>query len=71
MGRGFDQLVLDLRALTFIDSGGVRYVAELARELGDGLTVVPGPPEVQRAFVVLGLDQRIRFAKPRRFMRRP
>jgi anti-sigma B factor antagonist len=54
---GFDQLVLDLSALEFIDSSGLRAVlaaVSAAREQGRELTVVPGPLGVQRVFEITG-----------------
>jgi anti-anti-sigma factor len=50
---GFDQIVLDLRRITFLDSSGLRLLLSLrndaARE-GHKLRLVPGPAEVQRVF---------------------
>src|SRR5215216_2545670 len=50
--RGFDSLVVDLSELTFIDGRGLRLIYELSLELGERLSVRPGPPAVQRAFDV-------------------
>src|SRR5215210_1951795 len=55
---GFQQVVLDLKDVTFIDSSGMRAVVKALSEAGaDGrtLTVLPGPPQVQRGFDVAGL----------------
>src|SRR4051794_23933516 len=58
--RGEARLVfLDLRAVTFIDSGGIRLVVEGTRRLaadGGELVVVQGPPDVKRVFDLVGLD---------------
>ena len=49
--------VLDLRALTFIDSAGVHVIvdaADRARREGRELMVVRGPPQVDRVFTLTG-----------------
>jgi len=50
-------VVLDLRPLTFIDASGVGAILTAHRRLshGPGLTVVAGPPNVQRVFELCGL----------------
>jgi anti-anti-sigma factor len=55
-----DQVVLDLRGVTFIDSAGVRLVLEAMRAL-PAFSVVPGGPEVSRVFRLVGLDERVRI----------
>jgi len=50
---GFDEVVVDLRRLTFIDSSGLRMLLRLRSEAerdGHHLTLVPGSPRVQRIF---------------------
>src|SRR5215207_3785129 len=63
--RGETKLVvLDLRAVTFIDSAGVRLVLEGTRALaadGGELAVVRGTTEVRRVFGLVGLDGRVRM----------
>jgi anti-anti-sigma factor len=52
---GFDQIVVDLRRVTFIDSSGLRTLLTLrndARRDGHALKLIPGPPEVQRIFAL-------------------
>ena len=51
-------VVLDLRAVTFIDSAGLRLVLHNSRAIAD-FTVVRGPREVQRVFDLVGLDGRL------------
>jgi anti-anti-sigma factor len=51
-------LVLDLRAVTFIDSAGLRLVLETSRK-ATRLSVVRGPGEVQRVFGLVGLEERL------------
>jgi anti-anti-sigma factor len=53
-----EHIVLDLRAVTFIDSAGLRLVLETSREAAR-LSVVRGPREVQRVFGLVGLDERL------------
>jgi anti-anti-sigma factor len=52
-------LVLDLSGLTFLDSSGLRMVVRLdagAREGAFELSIVPGPPNVQQVFEIVGLS---------------
>jgi anti-sigma B factor antagonist len=64
---GGDQLVLDMRALTFMDSTGLRLVIRWdtdAREQGFQFAIVPGPEVVQRVFRLTGMDEHLRVAPP-------
>ena len=57
-------VVFDLRAVTFMDSAGIRLVVEGARllaEAGGEFTVVRGPVEVRRVFDLVGLEGRVRM----------
>lgn len=59
-----DVVLLDLSALTFIDSSGLRFVLRAdrrSRENGRRLRLVPGPPEVQRVFRLTGMEERLPF----------
>jgi anti-sigma B factor antagonist len=52
-GAGFEDVVLDLRRLDFMDSTGLHLLLGLrsdARRSGQTLTLVPGCAEVQRLF---------------------
>jgi anti-anti-sigma factor len=55
---GTTGVTLDLRGLTFMDSSGLRAIL-LAKELTDSrgleLSLVPGPPSIQRVFQVTDL----------------
>jgi anti-sigma B factor antagonist len=56
---GCGNLVLDLRALTFMDSSGLRLVIRwhtAARDDGFRFGIVPGPEVVQRVFRLTGMD---------------
>ena len=59
-----DRVVLDLRAVTFLDTSGMRLVVEAVHELdraGVGFAVVRGGPEVQRLFALARLDDHLPF----------
>ncbi|MDA0162153.1 STAS domain-containing protein [Solirubrobacter ginsenosidimutans] len=53
-----EQVVLDLREVTFIDSAGLRLVLQSSRAIA-GFGVVRGSREVQRVFDLVGLDDRL------------
>jgi anti-anti-sigma factor len=62
--RPGDALVIDLRAVGFMDTSGLRYVLELndlATQDGFSLVLVRGPSGVQRVFEVSGLEPRLPF----------
>lgn len=55
---GFENLVLDLRKLCFMDSTGLKLLMSWearSRTEGVALRVLPGPPAVQRVFAVAGV----------------
>src|SRR5207248_86862 len=57
-------IALDLRRLRFMDSTGLALAVRAhmrARREGRRFVVVPGPPQVQRAFSVTGLDTVLEF----------
>jgi len=67
LDAGFPRLVLDLRAVTFMDSTGLHVLLEAQREArarGVELSLSPGPPNVQRVFDVTGTADL--FAAPAR-----
>ncbi len=52
-GSGVERVILDLRGVGFLDSSGLRALIGLrneAKRTSRGLTLVPGPPGVQRIF---------------------
>jgi anti-anti-sigma factor len=59
-GTGVTEVLLDLRSVTFIDSAGVRLMLEAMRTL-PSFGVVPGGPEVNRVFKLVGLEERVRI----------
>jgi stage II sporulation protein AA (anti-sigma F factor antagonist) len=61
---GLEMVTLDLSGVTFIDSVGLGVVIRLASELETRrvpLRILPGPPEVQRVFEVVGLADALPF----------
>jgi anti-anti-sigma factor len=64
---GAARLVLDLRALTFMDSTGLRLVIrwdKAAREEGFAFAIVPGEDVVQRVIRLTGMDEHLPVAEP-------
>jgi anti-anti-sigma factor len=58
------ELVVDLRELEFIDSSGLGALVRFnnaASAAGYQYSVIAGPPQVHRAFVLSGLDQALPF----------
>ncbi len=61
---GFEQIVLDLRKLTFVDSTGVALIMaedRCARGNGHDLTLISGPPPIQRVLELCGVLALLRF----------
>jgi anti-sigma B factor antagonist len=68
LGRHPEQVVLDLRRLTFIDSSGIHATVELHRQAeaqSAALEIIPGPPTVQRPFELCGLIDVLPFTSAR------
>ena len=68
---GAKELVLDIAALDFIDSTGLRAILNSRAICADSqceLSITPGPdsikPQVRRLFQVTGLLERLPFAAP-------
>jgi anti-anti-sigma factor len=62
----WERLVLDLEALEFMDSSGLRFIAglhERCRSSDRALSIQPGPPAVQRVFEITGLDGLLPFER--------
>lgn len=62
---GWERVELDYSGLTFLDSTGLHLTirwAELARADGVALTIVPGPPAVQRVFELTATLATLPFA---------
>jgi anti-anti-sigma factor len=65
VARGFDAIVIDLRATSFIDSSGVHLLIECARRADARITVVDGPPAVSRVFDLVGVRDVLSFEEAR------
>lgn len=65
--NGYAAIEIDLRALTFLDSSGVRSLmitVDRCRDRGMPLTIIPGPRGVQRVFEITGLVDALPFSSP-------
>ncbi|MCW3039559.1 MAG: anti-sigma-factor antagonist [Solirubrobacterales bacterium] len=61
---GHRRMVVDLGAVTFVDSGGVNALLQLHRRMTSAsleLLILPGRPRVQRVFVLMGLTTTLPF----------
>jgi anti-anti-sigma factor len=61
---GVRRIVLDLSALRFIDSTGIRLILAAdarSRSDGDRLALIPGPRAVHRVFELTGIAERLPF----------
>jgi anti-sigma B factor antagonist len=70
---GFDDLLLDLTKVEFLDSTGLRLILSLqtaSESDGYRLRVRPGPPAVQRLFDLTGTLDLFEFETPAPFTRR-
>ncbi|HET8758501.1 MAG TPA: STAS domain-containing protein [Solirubrobacteraceae bacterium] len=65
LAEGYEQIVLDLRELTFMDSSGLRAILKLHRAAGTSaqLEIIDGPDHVKRLFTLTGLRRFLQFTK--------
>jgi anti-sigma B factor antagonist len=59
-----ERLVLDLRAVSFMDTSGIRLLVELLRREaagGPGVVLVESHPAVRRLLDIAGLTDRLRL----------
>ena len=64
LDAGFGRIVIDLRALRFLDSAGVHTLLEAhwsAGQRGAALSLVRGPREVHRVFELTATDSLLAF----------
>jgi anti-sigma B factor antagonist len=61
-GDGFEELILDLRGVTFMDSSGLHLVLRWAAEC-PRLAVVRGNAQIERLFSVTAADETLRFVE--------
>ena len=62
LDSGVQQLVIDLRGVTFIDVSAVRLLVDLAARAADGgrrLTVIEGSAQVRRMLALTEADSRL------------
>jgi anti-anti-sigma factor len=62
--ESYEQIVLDLRGVSFIDARGLLVIFglhERCRDTGTCLAILPGSRNVQRLFVLTGLIERLPF----------
>lgn len=56
---GGQRLVVDLRAVSFIDSAGIHALVnahQAARQAGRALSIIPGGPAIRRMFELVGVS---------------
>lgn len=59
------EIVIDLGALTFLDSSGLRTILkshQLCADQGREVSLRPGPPNVQTLFEITGLTEHLPFS---------
>jgi anti-anti-sigma factor len=64
MGEARRRVIIDLGAVTFIDSSGLHAILDaykLCRDVAPTLTIRPGPPNVQKVFESTNLLDRLPF----------
>jgi anti-anti-sigma factor len=63
---GFERLVVDLTECTFFASSGISLLLEhnaRCSEAGVEMVIIKAPPDVQRMFDLLDLDERLTFVE--------
>ncbi len=61
VGRGFDMVVLDLRATSFMDSSGVHLLLEQTARPDVQVTLIDGAPAIRRVIELAGVRELLRF----------
>jgi anti-anti-sigma factor len=61
IGRGFETVVLDLRATSFLDSSGVHLLLRQSARTDALVTLIDGTPAVRRAIDLAGVRRLLRF----------
>ena len=65
VSRGFNALVIDLRATSFIDSTGIRLMLTQTSRTDARITLIDGPDIVSRVFDLTGVRQILPFEPAR------
>jgi anti-sigma B factor antagonist len=72
---GTEEVVLDLRGLTFLDSSGLRLLVTWTRSAqqhdGTSFAVIQGPDVVERVIAMAALDDMLPFVDAERFAGEP
>jgi anti-sigma B factor antagonist len=61
---GFEEVVIDLRGLSFIDSTGLCLLVREGRRRDVSVRIVDGPPAIARLFDLTGLRAELPFIAP-------
>jgi anti-anti-sigma factor len=61
VSRGFDTIVLDLRATSFLDSGGVHLLMRQTARADAHVTLIDGVPAIRRVIDLTGARPLLRF----------
>lgn len=61
VARGFDAIVIDLRATSFIDSTGLRLLIQESEREDARVTLIDGPKAVSRIFDLACVRHALRF----------
>jgi anti-sigma B factor antagonist len=61
VGRGFEEIVLDLRALSFMDSTGLHLVLAQSARRDARVTLIDGTGPVSRLFDIAGVRSALPF----------
>jgi anti-sigma B factor antagonist len=64
VGDGIEEIVLDLRQLTFMDSAGVRLIVQQTRSPDRQVCIIDGNEPVARLFDLTGLRPHLPFFTP-------
>jgi anti-anti-sigma factor len=59
--RGFDTIVIDLRATSFLDSSGLHLLLRQSARPDARVTVIDGTPAVRRVIDLAGVRDMLRF----------
>jgi anti-anti-sigma factor len=59
--RGFEAIVIDLRATTFLDSSGLHLLISQADRIDPRITLIDGPEVVSRLFDLAGVRAILSF----------
>lgn len=66
VGRGFETVVVDLRALSFLDSSGLHLLLKQSARTDAHVALIDGTPVVSRVIDLAGVRHLLRFDTARR-----